>query len=453
MVASQLKRPTASDSAESRPERADRYFYEPEIETASRDQIRAWQERRILELIPYLWERSGFYRDLWSKAGVTPDDITSLDDFYAKIPMFCKADLQAYRERTGDPFAGVLCVKPTELTSIGSTSGTTSLPEFLPELWDAAWPMAINSARALWEMGLRAGDRVLVPAGSMRGYWDEFYRMLGITPVYIDGWMGQGERILNAIKRHQVHYFQMFMPTLMEFEALEAKYDIREMLSSLKGAAFAGQPMSATLARKVREEWGVKLFIWTSAGDTGAAWQGIERDGYYLQEDTILPEVVDPVTGRPVADGEVGELVATDLDNNAAPYVRFRAEDLVRVTRQPADSGRTHTRIWVLGRAGDEIRIGGKSFVLNDIWGPVESLPECGDALFQIIKYAPDMDELRIRIGYAPEKTSDIEELRSRAAALLEQKLGVKSRVELMPVEEILKTSSSVAKFPRTVKI
>lgn len=122
--------PTASDSAESRTESADRYFYEPEIETASRGEISDWQERRVLELIPYLWERSGFYRDLWSAAGVTPDDITSLDDFYAKIPMFRKADLKAYRERTGDPFADVLCVDPTELTSIGSTSGTTSLPEF-----------------------------------------------------------------------------------------------------------------------------------------------------------------------------------------------------------------------------------------------------------------------------------------------------------------------------------
>ncbi|WP_231984257.1 MULTISPECIES: hypothetical protein [unclassified Mycobacterium] len=94
-MARQLVSPTASDSAESRTESADRYFYEPEIETASRGEISDWQDRRVLELIPYLWERSGFYRDLWSTAGVTPDDITSLDDFYAKIPMFRKADLKA----------------------------------------------------------------------------------------------------------------------------------------------------------------------------------------------------------------------------------------------------------------------------------------------------------------------------------------------------------------------
>ncbi|WP_235683465.1 phenylacetate--CoA ligase family protein [Mycolicibacterium fluoranthenivorans] len=444
--------PQSVATAETAAAHGERYFYEPEIETASREEIRAAQEKRILEMIPYVWERSGFYRDLWSRAGVSPDDIRSLDDFRAKIPTCCKDDLKAYRERTGDPFAGVLCVERSELTSITSTSGTTSLPEFLPEIWDAAWPLPITSTRALWEMGLRPGDRALVPAGSFRGFWDDYARLLGLVPVYIDGWIGEGERVLNAIKRHQVNYFQMFMPTVMEFEALEAKYDIRDMLSSLKGAAFAGQPLSATLERKVREEWGVNLFTWTSAGDTGGAWEGQEHDGYFIQEDTALIEVVDPVTGQPVGDLETGEVIATDLDNNAAPYIRFRSEDLVKVTHQPAASGRTQMRIWVVGRAGDEMRIAGKSFVIKDIWDPVESLPECGDALFQIIRYAPEMDELRIRIGYSPEKTTDVDELRSRAVALLEQKLGVTSRVDLLTVDDILKTSSSVAKFPRTVK-
>ncbi|BBZ75496.1 phenylacetate--CoA ligase [Mycolicibacterium anyangense] len=444
--------PHSGSAPVSVPASGERYFYEPEIETASREAIRAAQEKRILELVPYVWERSGFYRDLWSRSGVSPDDIQSLDDFYAKIPTFCKDDLKAYRERTGDPFAGILCVDRSELTSITSTSGTTSLPEFLPEIWEAAWPLPITSTRALWEMGVRPGDRALVAAGSFRGFWDDYYRMLGVTPVYIDCWIGEGERILNAIKRYQVGYFQMFMPTVMEFEALEAKYDIRDMLSSLKGAAFAGQPLSATLERKVRDEWGVNLFTWTSAGDTGGAWEGQEHNGYFVQEDTALLEVVDPVTGTPVGELETGEVVATDLDNNAAPYIRFRSEDLVKVTHQPAASGRTQMRIWVVGRAGDEMRIGGKSFVLKDIWDPVESLPECGDALFQVVRYAPEMDQLRIRIGYSPEKTADVDELRSRAAAVLERKLGVTSHVDLMPVDEILKTSSSVAKFPRTVK-
>src|SRR5262245_17519599 len=99
----------------------DRRFLEPEIETATREQITALQEKRILELVPYVWERSSFYRELWSGAGVKPEDIRSLADFIRKIPTFCKDHIKAYRARTGDPFGGLLCVDTSELSSITST--------------------------------------------------------------------------------------------------------------------------------------------------------------------------------------------------------------------------------------------------------------------------------------------------------------------------------------------
>ena len=443
---------TTSDWAQPANRDVNRYFYEPEIETASRDEIRRWHEKRVLELVPYAWERSAFYREHWSAAGLQPNDVRSLEDFVTKVPTFSKSDLRAYRERTGDPFSGVLCVDRTELTSITSTSGTTGVPELLPEIWDVVPPLPLTTTRAMWEFGLRPGDRVLIASGSFRGYWDDYYRMLGLVPVYIDGWIGEGERVLKAIKRLNVAYLQLFMPTVMEFEALEKKYDMRDMLSSLKFASFAGQPLSTAQEHKIRDDWGIRLVTWTSAGDTGTAWQGAERDGYHLQEDTVFAEILDPATGAPVAEGETGEMVATDLDNMAAPYIRFRSEDLVRLDRQPTESGRTHARITVLGRTGDEIRVGGKSLVVADVWRHVESLPECNDALFQIVKYADNMNSLRIRLGYAPDRTADVEELYHRSVDCLERELGVKVEAELMTVDAIMRTVSSVAKFPRTVK-
>src|SRR4029453_13140661 len=98
-------------------------FLEPEIETASRQEIEALQEARILELVPYAWENSPFYRQLWVSAGVSPADIKTLDDFRTKIPTFDKSDPQAYRDSTGDPFGGLLCKPLQELTSCTATSG------------------------------------------------------------------------------------------------------------------------------------------------------------------------------------------------------------------------------------------------------------------------------------------------------------------------------------------
>jgi phenylacetate-CoA ligase len=219
----------------------------------------------------------------------------------------------------------------------------------------------------------------------------------------------------------------------------------------MKGVAFAGQPMGAVLARKVREEWGLEVFKYTSAGDTGTAWEHKEHDGYTLWEDTVYPESLDPASDRPVPDGEVGELVATDIDNLAAPLIRYRSGDLVRLTREPAASGRTHARQWLVGRKGDETVIAGRPVVLGEVWASVEELPELSDGMFQIIRHSTRMDTLRLRVGYAPDRTTDLGELESRLRRHLQSRLGVPCDPLLVPVDDLLTQTPSVAKFPRVV--
>ncbi|WP_328353645.1 phenylacetate--CoA ligase family protein [Mycobacterium sp. NBC_00419] len=426
-------------------------FFEPSIETASRDELTALQERRILELVPYAWERSAFYREVWSAVGLDPASVRTIDDFVTKVPTICKDDLRAFRARTGDPFAGLLCVDQAELTSITSTSGSTGTPEPIPEIWSIAAPLPTISARDLWCLGLRPGDRVLIPAGTFRNYFDSFFQMLGVVPVFIDGWIGRGEEVLKAIKQYDIRYLQLFLPTVLEWEKLEDKYDMRDMLSSLKGAAFAGMPLGKAQTAKVRDEWGLNLFTYTSAGDTGTAWEGVEHDGYQLWEDTVFAETLDPVTGTPVGDNQLGELVSTDLDNMAAPYIRFRTGDLVRLNRDPAPSGRTHARMWIAGRSGDEMSVAGKALLLSDVWERVESVPEFSDAMFQVVYDGP-ASRLHIRLGYSPQSTRDVDELRTRATRVLAEGLGVPIDAEMIDVDSLLAASKSVAKFARKVK-
>lgn len=429
----------------------DRRFLEPELETASREDITRLQERRILELVEYAWENSAFHREWWTRAGVTPSDVKNIDDFVQRIPTMSKSDIQEYRDRTGDPYGGLLCVDPSQLTSITATSGTTSLPEPIPEIWTAAPPLPTISARDLWEIGVRPGDRVIVPTGTLRNYFDDFYHLLGVTPIFVDTWVGEGERVLQAIEKYKISYLQFMLPLVMEFERLEGRYDMRAMLSSLKGAAFAGQPLGKVLTNKIRNEWGVDLYTYTSAGDTGTAWEGREHDGYYLWEDTVFAESFDPVSGEPAADGQLGELVSTDLDNWASPYIRFRTGDLVRLTRQPGPHGRTHSRIWIAGRKGDEIAVAGKSIMVADVWEIVETIPELSDGVFQVVRAAEQMHRLRMRVGYAPERTTDKAELLRRATAVLEEHLGVDVDIEMFTADQLLSKTTSVAKFNRVV--
>src|SRR3954463_15674016 len=112
-------------------------YLEPGLETMPRAELEEFQQRRVLELVPEAYAQSAFYRELWSAAGVDPAQIRSLADFRRLVPTFTKKDVQAYRERTGDPFGGMLFGPPSGLSSIMSTSGTTSDPELIPEIWDA----------------------------------------------------------------------------------------------------------------------------------------------------------------------------------------------------------------------------------------------------------------------------------------------------------------------------
>ncbi|MBS9376430.1 phenylacetate--CoA ligase family protein [Rhodococcus sp. B50] len=427
-----------------------RRFLQPAIETMERDRLRALQEERVLALVPEAFEKSPFYRELWTAAGVNPSRVRSLEDFAEQIPTFTKDDLRAFRDRTGDPFAGLLQVPMDGLTTVMSTSGTTGTPELLPEIWDVAPPLPACSARDLWELGLRPGDKVIVPAGTFRGFFDTLYHELGLVPIYVDSWMGHGAEVLEAIRRYRPAYMQLMMPTVVELERYESSYDFREVFSSFKGAAFAGQPLGAALATKVREQWGLELFTYASAGDTGTSWECREHNGYHLWEDLVLPEFLRTDTDRAVPEGEVGELVATDLDNAAAPLIRYRSGDLVRFDRGRCGCGRSHVRQWVIGRLGDETVVGGVPVVVGEVWRAVESQEETHDGLFQVIRDARVTDRLRLRIGFVGEPDQD--DLRARLRDAVNDQVGVEPEIELVPVDSLLARSSSVAKFPRVVK-
>src|SRR3954453_14436251 len=160
----------------------DRYL-EPEVETMSREELNALHEKRVLELVPYAYEKSAFYRELWDAHGVHPRDIRTLQDFETRIPFMDKDLLRAWRAKSGDAFAGLLCVPPEELTSVSSSSGTTGDPEFFAEIWQDAPPLVTAQVRDLWELGLRPGDRVLSPPGTFRNFMDAGFQALGAVVI------------------------------------------------------------------------------------------------------------------------------------------------------------------------------------------------------------------------------------------------------------------------------
>jgi phenylacetate-CoA ligase len=237
---------------------------------------------------------------------------------------------------------------------------------------------------------------------------------------------------------------------MAELDHLSRSNDMTDIFSSFKGASFAGEPLGAR-ARQQLESWGVEIYLWTSTGDVTAAWECREHDGCHAWEDCVLLEAVDPAGSAQVADGELGELVATSLDNPITPMVRFRSDDIIRMTRQPCACGRTHARFWPAGRKGDETIVAGRSFVPMDIWQALEQIPETATALFQLVRPAREIDELKVRVGYDPDTTTSLADLRDRVSEAITAAVGVPPVLELLPEPELLARGRG-GKLSRVVK-
>lgn len=412
---------------------ADRYW-EPEVELAPRATIEGEQEAMLLDLVRYAWDRAPLYRKVWGEAGVRPEEIRSLDDYRERIPFISKDTIRRFRDTTGDPYGGLLCVDPAELTGVSSTSGTTGDPTLIPERWEAGGGPGLS--RDLWEMGVRPGDHVVIPMFTFRGPTYNLPHALGAVPVIFDhdpAVLGDLYELCRELR--PTAWYSLSGPLVLGLRRLEQEgADLRDMFSSFEGVVFSGEPLGRRAAADL-ERWGVPLFHHSAAGDVGAAFECREHDGLHVWEDVGLYECLDPDGDQPVPDGEVGELVASSLRNRVMPLLRFRSDDLDRLTRRPCGCGRTHARLWTLGRKGDEVVVAGRSVLPLDVWAAVEALDECEAGLFQIVRPAREVDVLRLRVGHEGPPT---EALHTKVIDSVTEALGVPTEVELVPNAQLL---------------
>lgn len=426
-------------------------FLDPYIETMPRETLRALQERRLLTLLPNIYEKSALIRATWDAAGVSPADIRSLEDFCARAPRIDKDSIRGHRDRHNDPMGGLQIVQPADLNVVGFTSGTTGDPTPVPT--ERSTAVETEVAREFWQIGARPGDYVTYMMFTFRGGQSRmgFLNTAGYTPIIMPHDPGELPLMIEAIETYKPTIFYMLSTPMMiglekYFEQHPEKTP-RTVFASIKGGVFGGEPMSPRFAELARS-WGIEIFDYTTLGDVTGAMECRAHNGFHAWEDLAFCENLDD-SGKPVADGELGELVVTSLDDPWAPLVRFRTGDLCRMDHSSCVCGRTHLRFWIMGRKGDQTEVQGKQILPRDIQRLVERHPETKSALFQIIRPQPVMDMLRLRVGYEPEALKDSHDaLSARLAAGIRTELDVPVDIELVRSEELLKLGPP-QKIPR----
>ncbi len=326
------------------------------IEKASIDELRSLQLKRLKATLHHAYNNSAVYRAKFDAAGVHPDDCNTLADL-AKFPFTSKADL-----RDSYPF-GMLAVPREQCVRIHASSGTTGKPTVVAYTQNDIDTWANVVARSIRAAGARPGDMVHVSYGYglFTGGLGAHYgaERLGLTVVPFGG--GQTER--------QVQFSQDFKPDIImvtpsymlaiadEFERL----GLSPAESSLRLGIFGAEPLTNDMRRAIEQRMGmdaVDIYGLSEVMGPGVANECVEtKDGPTIWEDHFYPEIINPQTGEPVADGEMGELVFTSLTKEALPIIRYRTRDLTRLLPGTARTMRRMEKI--TGRSDDMMIVRG----------------------------------------------------------------------------------------------
>jgi phenylacetate-CoA ligase len=430
---------------------ATRRFFHPDMETISRGALESLQFERLSRIIRIAYSKGALIRAKWDEAGVTPDDIRSLEDFRQKVPFISKDDLREWTARTGDPFGGLLCVERSALRQVTGTSGTTGDPTLLADTRITPPTSESMFHRYFWEAGLRPGDAVVICIPTTRGPAVKLAMDFGLVPLLLDHDPRELPRLVELARTYKPKAMLiMSTPLVIGLERLEAEtgVDLRAIFEPMKMVAFGGEAPGGR-ALMLAERWGMKIINLVNAGDSSVVLDCSAQEGAHPWEDELLIEHIDPQTLAQSADGEIGELVVTTLDNDTDPLVRYRADDLVWLTRDPCKCGRTHARYKVMGRAGDEVMVDGKCVLPRDVGPIVESFVETKAGLYQLVRPQRVLPALRVRVGY--DGSPDLDSLLQRLSARLAEALGLPVEVELCANQELLKQGPP-HKIPRIVK-
>ena len=424
-----------------------------------RAQLDEMQLERLQTTCELAYEHAPLIRERWDEAKVKPSDIKTVDDFRERVPFIDKDAIREFREARGDPFGGLLCLPIADLTGINSTSGTTGNPTLTAERWgeDPRRPNAM--ARDLWHMGGRPGDYFSVILFTFPGPFYTLPLTLGMTPVIYDYDVHEVERLMRQSLRYRptlLYNLGGVLISTVADVAARTGLDPKDCFASYRGIVWAGEPLG-TRARTLAELWGLPLYQHSTAGDASPCFECSERDGMHVWEDTALVEGIDPHAydhrdATPVtARRERCELVATALSDFVAPLVRYRSDDLVQLDREPCPCGRTHVRLWTVGRKGDEVVVDGQSVMPIDVWSAVEEVEPCRLGLFQIVRPRRELDVLRLRVGYDDVGDDRLGALADEIRAVVSAAVGIEPEVELVR-NEVLLRQGPPHKIPRVTK-
>ena len=422
-------------------------YFQPEIETASREQIHAWQEERFLNTFHRVWNNNAYYRQKMIDAGLSDKDVTSLDDL-KKLPFLTKDDL-----RDAYPF-GLMSATLSDCVRIHSTSGTTGkrVIAFYTEhdlaLWDDICARAIVAAggtrddivQVCYGYGLFTGGLGL-HGGSQKVGCLTLPMSSGNTDRQLQFMEDLGSTILCCTPSYAA-----YLAESIHERGLENKIH-------LKAGIFGAEAWTDEMRHTIEASLGIKaydIYGLTELSGPGVAYECEAQTGMHINEDHFIAEIIDPKTGEVLPYGEKGELVFTSITKEAFPLLRYRTKDICILREEKCACGRTFIKMCKpMGRSDDMLIIKGVNVFPSQI--EMVLLAEGLTSNYQIlVDRVGTTDSLEVKVEITPELFTDtmgeMTQKEKKIADALKTVLGIQAKVSIVEPKSIVRSEGKAVR-------
>jgi phenylacetate-CoA ligase len=425
-------------------------FWAPELDTAPRERLREIQSRKLVAAVEWMYARSELFRSKCEAVGLEPGDVRGIDDL-TSLPITTKDEMSADLTAS-PPFGTFQSLTEEEWLAHGwqvfQSSGTTGAArpfrytQFDRRLW--AW----NNARALHGMGIGKGRDVALLCfgyGPHVFMWGMHYALNLMGVPIVPGGVDSNSRA-HMIDRYRVTLLAATPAYLLYLADVMRGQGLDPAASSVKRVVTGGEPVPSTTQARIAETWGVEVHQFYGCTEAAPSCGGYTCGaGHWLHfmDDTHVLETVDAESLQPVAPGEPGLSVVTNLFSDSSPQIRFLVGDYTTLAYETCECGRAHVRALdgFSGRADDMLNIRGVTVFPSAIEHVIRGREELG-AEFEIVLTATDgLDEIELVVECVPAvPESDYEAIASALADAFRARLELRPKVTVLPPDTLPKT-------------
>lgn len=401
----------------------------------SREQMREVQGEKLRKIVAHAYSNSPFYKQRLDEHGVHPSDIKTIDDI-VKLPFTVKQDL-----RDNYPF-GLMAVPMSDIIRLHASSGTTGKPIVVGYTRTDLdnWSEAV--ARCLTAFGLGKNDLVQISYG-----YGLFTGGLGAHA----GVQKIGATVIptsSGNTQKQMQLMQDFGTTALACTPSYAMYMSDELQKAgitldrlkLRVGIFGAEPWTEAMRQELQKKLGVKaydIYGLTEISGPGVGGECECQCGTHIWEDLYYPEIIDPVTLKPVEPGQKGELVFTTLDKWGMPMLRYRTRDLTTLNYEKCDCGRTCVRMGkIMGRSDDMMIVRGVNVFPSQIESILLEFPEYEPYFLIEVDRVNNTDTFDIQVEVKPEfytdRINELVRIRQRLTSRIQSVIGIQPNIKIV---------------------